>query len=144
MEHVRTSAALTLTGARAALDAALAHAGDHDLRMNIAVVDPGGVLLSFARMDGAFAHSGPIAIDKARTTVGFGGAPTADLYTALAQEDAVIRGIGNRPGVAAFGGAVPILVRGELVGAIGASGGSAQEDAEVAAAGAAAVSGTTP
>lgn len=141
MEHVRSSAALTLSGAGAALDAALRHATDHDLRMNVAVVDPGGVLLTFVRMDGAFAHSGPIAIDKARTTVGFGGAPTADLYAALSQEDAVIRGIGNRPGVAAFGGAVPILVDGELVGAIGASGGSAEEDAEVAAAGAAAIGG---
>lgn len=139
MEHVRTSAALTLTGARAALDAALAHAGDHDLRMNIAVVDPGGALLAFARMDGAFVHSGGIAIDKARTSVGFGGAPTADLYAALSAEDAVIRGIANRPGVAAFGGGVPVRVDGRLVGAIGASGGSAEEDAEVAAAGAAAV-----
>ncbi len=139
MEHVRTSAVLTLAGARAALDAALAHAQSNDLRMNVAVVDPGGALLAFARMDGAFASSGPIAIDKARTTVGFGGAPTADLYTALAGEDAVIRGIANRPGVAAFGGAVPIRVDGQLVGAIGASGGSAEQDAQVAAAGADAV-----
>lgn len=141
MDHVRPSAVLTLAGARAALDAALAHAQGQDLRMNIAVVDPGGVLLAFARMDGAFAHSGPIAIDKARTTVGFGGAATADLYAALSREDAVIRGIGNRPGVAAFGGAVPVRVDGELVGAIGASGGSATEDEQVASAGAAAVVG---
>lgn len=139
MDHVRTSAALTLSGARVALAAALDHAAEHGLRMNIAIVDPGGVLLSFARMDGAFAHSGPIAVDKARTTVGFGGAPTADLYAALSQEDAVIRGIANRPGVAAFGGAVPIVVDDEIVGAIGASGGSAEEDAAVAAAGAAVV-----
>ncbi|WP_435201496.1 GlcG/HbpS family heme-binding protein [Janibacter sp. GS2] len=139
MDHTRASAVLTLSGARAALDAALEHAHRHDLRMNIAVVDSGGVLLSFARMDGAFAHSGDIATDKARTTIGFGGLATADLYGALSAEDAVIRGIGNRPGVAAFGGAVPIRVAGELVGAIGASGGSAEEDAQVAAAGAAAV-----
>lgn len=139
MDHVRASAVLTLAGARTALDAALAHAQEHDLLMNIAVVDSGGGLLAFARMDGAFVHSGPIAIDKARTTIGFGGEPTADLYTALAGEDAVIRGIANRPGVAAFGGAVPVRVDDELVGAIGASGGSAQEDAEVAAAGAAVV-----
>ena len=96
MEHVRASAVLTLAGAGAALDAALAHATEHDLRMNVAVVDPGGVLLSFARMDDAFAASGEIAVDKARTVVRFGGAPTAGLYEALAGEDAVIRGIGNR------------------------------------------------
>lgn len=139
MTHTRRSAVLTLEGAGAALSAALAHAAEHDLRMNIAVVDTGGALLTFARMDGAFVHSGPIAIDKARTTAGFGGSPTAGLYEALSQEDAVIRGIGNRPGVAAFGGGVPITVDGELVGAIGASGGSAEEDEQVAAAGAAAV-----
>ncbi|WP_068249365.1 GlcG/HbpS family heme-binding protein [Janibacter corallicola] len=141
MEHVRSSAVLTLAGARAALDAALEYAGSEGLAMNIAVLDPGGALLAFARMDGAFAHSGPIAIDKARTTVGFGGAPTADLYTKLSAEDAVIRGIANRPGIAAFGGGVPVRVDGELVGAVGASGGSAEEDTRVAAAGAAAVAG---
>ena len=103
-EHTRGSAVLTLEGAEAALAAALAHAREHDLRMNVAVVDPGGTLLAFARMDGAFAASGEIAIDKARTVVRFGGAPTSGLYEALVGEDAVIRGIGNRPGVAAFGG----------------------------------------
>lgn len=144
MSHTRRSAVLTLEGAGAALAAALAHATERGLRMNIAVVDPGGALLTFARMDGAFAHSGPIAIDKARTVAGFGGAPTAGLYEALAGEDAVIRGIANRPGVAAFGGGVPIHVDGELVGAIGASGGSAEEDAQVASAGAAAVGPASP
>ena len=99
-------------------------------------------LLAFARMDGAFAASGEIAIDKARTVVRFGGAPTSGLYEALAGEDAVIRGIGNRPGVAAFGGGVPVRVDGELVGAVGASGGSAGEDEQVAAAGAVAITGT--
>lgn len=141
MDHIRSSAVLTLAGARAALDAALDHAQANDLRMNVAVVDTGGVLLAFARMDGAFAHSADIALDKARTSVGFGGAVTSGLYTALAGEDEVIRGIGNRPGVAAFGGGVPVLVDGELVGAIGASGGSAEQDEQVAAAGADAVTG---
>ncbi|WP_433955407.1 GlcG/HbpS family heme-binding protein [Janibacter indicus] len=141
-EHTRGSAVLTLEGAEAALAAALAYAREHDLRMNVAVVDPGGTLLAFARMDGAFAASGEIAIDKARTVVRFGGAPTSGLYEALAGEDAVIRGIGNRPGVAAFAGGVPVRVDGELVGAVGASGGSAGEDEQVAAAGAVAITGT--
>ncbi len=141
MEHVRPASELTLAGARAALDAALAHAEQLDVRMNVAVTDLGGGLLAFARMDGAFVHSGDIAIDKARTTAGFGGLPTNDLYGALSDEDAVIRGIGNRPGIAAFGGGVPIRVDGQLVGAIGASGGSAAEDTRVAEAGAFALGG---
>lgn len=142
MEHVRPTSVLTLAGARAALDAAVGHAAEHGLCMNVAVTDAGGTLLAFARMDDAFAHSGGIAIDKARTTAGFGGLPTHDLYGALSGEDAVIRGIGNRPGIAAFGGGVPILVNGELVGAIGASGGSATQDMQVAEAGAAAIAGS--
>lgn len=133
---VRPSATVTLAGARAALDAALATAEDLGTRMNVAVVDPGGCVIAFARMDGAFALSGDIARDKARTVVGFGGAPSGGLYEAIAGEPAVRDGIANRAGVAAFGGGVPITVDGELVGAVGASGGSAEEDTQVAQAGA--------
>ena len=136
---VRATHALTYAGARLALDAALARAQDIGGRFNIAVTDSGGALLAFARMDGAFAFSGDIAIDKARTVAGFGGIASADLYAAVESEEAVRFGIAKRPGVAAFGGGVPIRVDGELVGAVGASGGSAEEDTEVAAAGAAAV-----
>ena len=137
--HTRPALALTLAGAQAALAAALVEAGSTGGRFNIAVTDSAGDLLAFARMDGAFAESGPIAIDKCRTVVRFGGAPTAGLYDALAGEDAVVRGIANRPGIAAFGGGVPVVVDGQVIGAVGASGGSAAQDAEVAAAGAAAV-----
>lgn len=132
----RPSATVTLAGARAALDAALARAEELGVRMNIAVVDPGGCVIAFARMDGAFALSGDIARDKARTVVGFGGAPSAGLYEAIADEPAVRDGIANRDGVAAFGGGVPITLDGELVGAVGVSGGSAEEDTQVAQAGA--------
>lgn len=136
--HTRPTLALTLSGAQAALAAALARAEELG-RFNVAVTDAAGDLLAFARMDGAFAESGPIAIDKCRTVVRFGGAPTDGLYEALAGEDAVVRGIANRPGIAAFGGGHAIVVDGHVVGAVGASGGSAAQDAEVAAAGAAAL-----
>ena len=136
---VRATHALTYAGARLALDAALTRAEEIGGRFNIAVTDTGGALLAFARMDGAFAFSGDIAIDKARTVAVFGGIPSADLYAGIEAEEAVRFGIAKRAGVAAFGGGVPIRVDGELVGAVGASGGSAEEDTEVAAAGAAAV-----
>ncbi len=137
--HTRPSLQLTLAGAQAALTAGLAHATAIGGRFNIAVTDTAGDLLAFARMDGAFAESGLIAIDKCRTVVRFGGAPTDGLYAALAGEDAVVRGIANRPGIAAFGGGVAIVVDGQVVGAVGASGGSAVQDAEVAGAGASAL-----
>ena len=89
------------------------------------MTDAAGDLLAFARMDDAFAESGLIAIDKCRNVVRFRGAPTDGLYEALAGEDAVVRGIANRPGIAALGGGVAIVVDGHVVGAVGASGGSA-------------------
>ena len=136
---VRTETTLTYAGARLALDAALQRAGELDGVFNIAVTDTAGTLLAFARMDGAFAISGGIAQDKAWTVAGFGGAPTDDLYEAFAAEDAVREGIAQRGRVAAFGGGVPVVVDGAFVGAVGASGGSAAQDKDVAAAGAAAV-----
>jgi uncharacterized protein GlcG (DUF336 family) len=136
---VRTETALTYAGARLALDAALARAAEVGGAFNIAVSDAAGTLLAFARMDGAFAISGGIARDKAWTVAGFGGVATDDFYRAISAEDAVREGIAQRGRVAAFGGGVPILVDGSLVGAVGASGGSAEQDKEVASAGAAAV-----
>lgn len=133
---LRTSPTLTLAGARLALDAALARAQELGGAFNIAVVDPGGWVIAFARMDGAFALSGEIAADKARTVTGFGGAPTDGLYDAIAGEPAVRDGIAGRAGVAAFAGGIPIVVDGQLVGAVGASGGSAEQDKSVASAGA--------
>lgn len=136
---VRTETALTYAGARIALDAALARAEEVGGAFNVAVTDAAGTLLAFARMDGAFAASGDIARDKAWTVTAFGGLATADLWSAISSEDAVRDGIAHRSRVAAFGGGVPVLVDGCLLGAVGASGGSAAQDAEVATAGAAAL-----
>ena len=136
---VRTETALTYAGARVALDASLARAQQLGQAFNIAVTDQAGSLLAFARMDGAFTISGPIAQDKAWTVAGFGGLATDDFYDAIATEDAVREGIAQRGRVAAFGGGVPVVVGGACVGAVGASGGSASQDKDVAAAGAAAV-----
>ena len=95
---VRATHTLTYAGARLALDAALAKAEEIEGRFNIAVTDTGGALLAFARMDGAFALSAEIAIDKARTVAGFGGIPSADLYAGIESEEAVRFGIAGRPG----------------------------------------------
>lgn len=136
---VRDTKTMTYAGARLAVDVAIAKAEEIGGRFNIAVTDSGGVLIAFARMDDAFALSGGIATDKARTVVGFGGIPSADLYAGIESEEPVRFGIAKREGVAAFAGGVPVVVDGQLVGAVGASGGSAEQDTEVAAAGAAAV-----
>ena len=136
---VRTETVLTYAGARLALDASLRRAKEIGGAFNVAVTDSSGGLLAFARMDGAFAVSGSIAQDKAWTVTGFGGLCTDDFYDAIAGEDSVREGIAQRGRVAAFGGGVPVLVDGVLVGAVGASGGSAVQDKDVATAGADAV-----
>lgn len=137
--HVRTTRTLTYSGAQAALEAGLAQAEKVGIAVNVAVVDGSGVLIAFARMDGAFAHSADIAQDKARTVVGFGGAPTDGLYAAIEGEPSVRDGISGREGMAVFAGGMPIFVGDELVGAVGVSGGSASQDKEIAAAAAGAV-----
>jgi uncharacterized protein GlcG (DUF336 family) len=136
---VRTETVLTYAGARVALDASLRRASEIGGAFNVAVTDSAGGLLAFARMDGAFAVSGSIAQDKAWTVTGFGGLCTDDFYDAIAGEDAVREGIAQRGRVAAFGGGVPVVVDGVLVGAVGVSGGSAAQDKDVATAGADAV-----
>lgn len=145
---VRTETVLTYAGARLALDASLRRAKEIGGAFNVAVTDSTGGLLAFARMDGAFAVSGSIAQDKAWTVTGFGGLCTDDFYDAIAGEEAVREGIAQRGRVAAFGGGVPVVVDGVLVGAVGASGGSAVQDKDVATAGAdavvAALRGDTP
>jgi uncharacterized protein GlcG (DUF336 family) len=135
----RSTQSLTYAGAHAALASAVSRAEALGVAVNVAVTDGGGTLLAFARMDGAFAFSGAIAIDKARTVCGFGGAPSDALYDAIAGEPPVRDGIAGRAEVAAFAGGVPVRLGDDLVGAVGVSGASADQDKECATAGAAAV-----
>lgn len=136
---IRSQPALTYAGARVALDAALARAQEVGGAFNVAVADPAGTLLAFARMDGAYTASGDIARDKAWTVAAFAGLATDALHDAIRTEEATREGIAQRGRVAAFAGGVPVLVDGALVGTVGVSGGSAAQDKDVASAGAAAL-----
>ncbi|MCR6628705.1 MAG: heme-binding protein [Magnetospirillum sp.] len=107
-------------------------------RLNAAVVDAGGNLLAFRRADGAFLHSIAIAQDKAYTAAGFGMATTA-LYEAVKEPAALRDGIMLRERIVLFGGGYPIVVDGEVVGGIGCSGGSEEQDSICAQAGLAAI-----
>ena len=122
----------------AAVKAAVAEGLETGCRVNAAVVDAGGNLVAFLRADGAFLPSIAIAQDKAYTAAGFGMA-TDRLYRLIEGSPALRDGILNRERVAAFPGGLPIVVDGLLVGAIGVSGGSEEEDVRCAEAGLAAV-----
>jgi len=103
-----------------------------------AAVDVSGDLLALLRADGAFSASVGIARDKAYTAAVF-GLSTDDLSNALLGNPVVHSGIASRPGVALFGGGVPIREGEVTIGAIGVSGGSEDDDRECARAGVAAL-----
>jgi len=126
---------ITLELAQKVIAAAEKKAADIKQPMNIAVVDGGGNLVAFARMDGAWLGSIQIAQKKAWTSRAF------DIETKtlskFAQPGADFYGIHvTNGGVTIFAGGVPLLRGKEVVGAIGVSGGSGKQDQEVAEAGA--------
>ena len=122
--------------AAAAVAGAAAHAESIGRRVNVAVVDASGTLAGFVRMPGAPLHSIDIAIDKAYTAASF-GLPTGRWHAALAGHSPAVRdGLLRRPRFVAFGGGLPLVEGGECIGAIGVSGASEDEDAEIADAGA--------
>ncbi len=121
--------------ANALVAAAAAAAQALQVRVNVAVVDPAGVLAAFLRMPGAPLHSVEIAIDKAYTAASF-GLPTSDWPQALTRHSAAVReGIVRRPRFVAFGGGLPVLEDGQRIGGIGVSGGSEAQDEAIAHAG---------
>ena len=95
--------------------------------MVAATVDISGGLVACLRADGAFAASVTIAKDKAYTAAVF-GASTDDLSDALKDNPVLHHGIAIRPGVVLFGGGLPIVEDGAVIGAVGVSGGSEDDD----------------
>lgn len=105
------------------------------VRVNVAVVDAAGLLAAFVRMPGAPLHSIDIAIDKAYTAASF-GLPTGEWHDALAAHSAAVQqGLVLRPRFVAFGGGLPIVESGRVIGGIGVSGGSEAQDETCARAG---------
>jgi len=133
---------LTLEDARKAIKAATDKAVEINTKMDIAIVDRGGNLMAFERMDGAWIGSIDIAIDKAWTANAFDMSTNDLRQICQPNDDNICFGIHttNKARVVIFGGGVPIKKGDEIVGAIGISGGYAEaEDHPVAVAGAEAV-----
>jgi len=123
--------------AKKAAAVALAEAKKNGWFMAIAVVDPSGTLVYYEKMDNTQTGSAHVAIDKAKTAAMF-KRPSKVFQDAVA---------GGRPGLRVLGlqgatpieGGVPIIINGQIVGAIGVSGGSSEQDGVCAQAGANAV-----
>ncbi len=127
---------ITLDEARRIIAAAEQKAKELRQPMNIAVADAGGHLIAHVRMDGAWIGSIDISIKKAFTSRAF-DISTRDLAR-LAQPGADFFGIhaSNDGAVMIFAGGIPLRRQGKVIGAIGVSGGSGEQDQAVAEAGA--------
>lgn len=130
----RPAARLTHAAALGVLRAAVAHAEAIGVPENVAVVDAGGDLLAFLRMDGAKLLSRESAIAKA-VTAASNGVPTGALAPDLAVTVALASGgqLTNLPG------GLPIVIDGACLGGIGVGSGSSDQDVAVARAGLAAI-----
>ena len=128
--------ALTLAEANRMVQGAISKADELGVKVSIAVCDAGGNLLAFNRMEGASAVSATVAQGKAAASAGFGRASGA-LQADSPVIQAIIASMGGR--MLPAQGALPVHKEGELAGAIGGSGATAQQDEDCAQAGLAAL-----
>jgi glc operon protein GlcG len=131
---------LNLAGAELVVSKAKAKAREMQLKVNIAVVDDGGHLLAFARMDGARPASGTTALTKAISAATM-RQPTGPVRRGDAEPD-VLLNLSLQHTAAASGGkvttlygGVPIIVEQQVIGAVGVGGATGEQDAEIARAG---------
>ena len=130
---------LKLAGADIVLAGAKQKAETMKLKVNIAIVDDGGHLLTFARMDGARPASAATAITKAVTAatmrLATGTLPpnaAPDILLNLSLQNAALASGGK---ITTLSGGVPIVIDGQVVGAIGVGGATGEQDAQIAKAG---------
>lgn len=125
---------ITLEQAQKSVNAALAKAKEMDLKMNIAIVDAGVNLVAFAKMDDAWLGSIDIAIKKAKTARYF-DMPTGEIGKLSQPGESLFNIEHSNGGLISFPGGIPIKnSNGEIIGAIGVSGSSVENDHTVASA----------
>jgi uncharacterized protein GlcG (DUF336 family) len=128
-------APISLEKAQAAVQAAVAEANKRGWALNVAVVDSGGSLVTFTRMDGAQLASIAIAQHKARAAAKF-RRPTKVFEEAMQKGFNYLETI---DGIIASRGGIPLVEDGKLIGAIGCSGGTGSQDEVACTAGAATI-----
>jgi len=128
------SALVSHTAAKAGVD----KGEELGIAVAVAVVDGASRLMAFLRAPDAYTPSTRIAINKASTAAGF-RMESGALYEMVKESDAVLEGLRTQKDVALFGGGIPVFFDGAVIGAIGVSGGSEEQDIECAEAGLAAI-----
>ena len=120
MANLVTKHSISSELAQKMIDAAVAKARELGVAENVAILDDGGNLKAFGRMDGAPILTIGIAQDKAYTALL--GVSTQDLFNFIQSDPSLLAGMPTVPRLAAWGGGFPIKVNGDVVGAIGVSG----------------------
>src|SRR5699024_8352577 len=133
---------IILQQAQTVVDACLRRAAELELKMNVAVVDAGANLKAFGRMDDAWLGSVDISIKKARTARYF-DMPTGDLSPMVPPDESLYHLEFSNGGLITFPGGIPLhLDDGTVIGAVGVSGSTVDNDQTVAEAGVAAFEAT--
>jgi len=127
MQDTVPSLKLTSDGAMKLLHAAMAKAREMGVPQCISIVDTGGHLLAFARMDGAFSQSIDTSLMKAMTAASY-GVPTGDIAAGIDLKLAIATQ-GKRINLP---GGLPIIVDGHVIGGIGVGSGTGEQDRQVA------------
>jgi uncharacterized protein GlcG (DUF336 family) len=133
MEKTFTKRTVTAALAAKMIEAAVAKANSLGVPQVIAILDESGLLKAFCRMDGAPLISIEVAQNKAYTALL--GAPSQDFFNRIKDDPALLAGAPHIPRIAVFGGGLPIKVDGVVVGGIGVSGASVEQDIACAQAG---------
>jgi len=120
MNNVITKHSISSELAEKMVNAAVAKARELGVSENVTILDDGGNLKAFSRMDGASIPTIEIAQKKAYTALF--GVSTQDFFNFIKSDPSLLAGIPTLARVAAWGGGFPIKVHGEVVGAIGVSG----------------------
>ena len=133
MAQTITKQSVSHESAQKMVAAAMAKATDLSVPQVVAVLDESGLLKAFCRMDGAALVSIEVAQNKAYTALF--GMPSQDFYNFIKDDPALLAGVPHIPRIAIFGGGLPIKVGDKIVGGIGVSGGTVEQDVACAQAG---------
>ena len=133
MTDTITKQAISYTAAQKIIAAAIRKANEIGCSQNVAVVDDGGRLVAFARMDGA-PIIGIEGCQRKAFTALF-GVGTDQLYELIKEDTSVVHGLSHFPNATLIGGGMPIIIDDQVVGGIGVGGGMVDEDIACAQAG---------
>ena len=133
MEKAYSKKTVTYELAAKMAEAAIARARELGVAQNVAVVDEGGNLKAFGRMDGAPLLGIEGCQRKAYTALF--GVGTAEFFTAIKNDPSLVAGLPHFSRATTVGGGLPIILDGEIIGGIGVGGGTVEQDIECARAG---------